>query len=528
MIESNLNGVVRQVKAKVELYNNSTLVDTFTSDDKLINFTIERVGDNTKFFGFLVIQKLHIRLIDVMRELDITTDNSFKIYINDENYFPTFHITEVNRNENTNELSITAYDKLYFAKMHTVSEMDVVAPYNLQQFTKSAIKLLNITSNIWDGNTEEDYCYLAEYTAGANFDGTETLQEALTAVAEASHTIAFLNNQDYLHFKRLDISGIGNAKYTITRNDYYTLDDKTNRRLTNIVATSELGDNVSVNTGLSGTTQYIRNNPFWELREDIAKLLDCAIGDVGNITIARFNMNWRANYICDLVDKIKIETKDNNTITTFLLDDVITYDGGLKATTQWELQENDTETAANPNNIGEALKMTYARVDKVNKEIDLLASEVSANAESISSLQINTDSISASVKTIEDNTNNIVEGLNSEIGKLTQELNTKISAEELSILVSSELDNGVNKITTSTGFTFNEEGLSINKNNSEMKTEITEDGMKVYKNEEEVLTANNEGVNAVNLHATTYLIIGSNSRFEDYLNNRTGCFWIGG
>lgn len=60
-----------------------------------------------------------------------------------------------------------------------------------------------------------------------------------------------------------------------------------------------------------------------------------------------------------------------------------------------------------------------------------------------------------------------------------------------------------------------------------MSTTITEDGMKVYKNNGAVLTANSNGVDAKNLHATTYLIIGDNSRFEDY-SNRTGCFWIGG
>ena len=60
-----------------------------------------------------------------------------------------------------------------------------------------------------------------------------------------------------------------------------------------------------------------------------------------------------------------------------------------------------------------------------------------------------------------------------------------------------------------------------------MKTQITEDGMTVYKNEDAVLTANNTGVDAVNLHATTYLIIGNNSRLEDYGSDRTGCFFIG-
>ena len=54
--------------------------------------------------------------------------------------------------------------------------------------------------------------------------------------------------------------------------------------------------------------------------------------------------------------------------------------------------------------------------------------------------------------------------------------------------------------------------------------------MKIYKNNEVMLTANNQGVDAKNLHATTYLIIGGNSRMEDFIENgskRTAIFWIG-
>ena len=54
--------------------------------------------------------------------------------------------------------------------------------------------------------------------------------------------------------------------------------------------------------------------------------------------------------------------------------------------------------------------------------------------------------------------------------------------------------------------------------------------MTIYRNDDEVLVADNVGVNATNLHATTYLIIGNYSRFEDYVRDgdeRTGCFWIG-
>ena len=78
-----------------------------------------------------------------------------------------------------------------------------------------------------------------------------------------------------------------------------------------------------------------------------------------------------------------------------------------------------------------------------------------------------------------------------------------------------------------TTYEFGTEKLSIKKSGSEMKTDISEAGMKVFKGENEVLVANNEGVEAVDLYAKTYLKIGKNSRFEDLGENRTGCFWIG-
>jgi hypothetical protein len=85
----------------------------------------------------------------------------------------------------------------------------------------------------------------------------------------------------------------------------------------------------------------------------------------------------------------------------------------------------------------------------------------------------------------------------------------------------------VNEVTTTTGFTFNADGLTVSKSGSEMTTQITEDGMRINKGSEEVLKVDNVGVKAEDLHAITYLIIGKNSRFEDYESNRTGCFWIG-
>ena len=90
-----------------------------------------------------------------------------------------------------------------------------------------------------------------------------------------------------------------------------------------------------------------------------------------------------------------------------------------------------------------------------------------------------------------------------------------------------ELAGGVSSVKNAIG-TFNADGLQIKRDGSEMKTQITDNGMRVYRNDVVMLSASSQGVDAENLHATTYLIVGKNSRFEDYNVNRTGCFWIGG
>lgn len=102
------------------------------------------------------------------------------------------------------------------------------------------------------------------------------------------------------------------------------------------------------------------------------------------------------------------------------------------------------------------------------------------------------------------------------------------TAAGLSVQVQSVQENGVSKVGTTTGYTFDENGITVEKSGREIKTQITEDGMTVYKNGNGVLTANSGGVEAVDLHASTYLIVGGRSRFENYGADRTGCFWIGG
>lgn len=528
MLSDNTNSFsspVRTINARVDVYEGATLADSYTKYYALKEFTIDRVGES-KFFGYGICQRFNVHLVDKDRLINITTADLFKVFLSTGgNYidnFPKFYVTEVHRDENTNELSVTAYDSLYFAADHTVAELGLVAPYTIADVATACANLLGVGLLI---DPEAELSFNLSYDGGANFDGAESVREALNAIAEATQTIYFLNGEDKLVFKRLDVAG--NPVAEISREACFTLDSGENRRLATITHATELGDNVTVSTAATGSTQYVRDNPFWDLREDIDTLLSDALAAVGGLTIAQFSCEWRCNPALEIGDKIRLTAKDGSSIVSFLLDDVISYDGGLSATTGWAYEEDSAESEDNPASLGDALKKTYARVDKANKEIELVASDVSGTKEAITALQLDTEGITASVKNVEDNTSEALAAVNESISTLSNQVEVKMSAEDVQLQIQTELANGVDRVATSTGFTFNEEGLSVSKTGSEMVTTITEDGMKVYRNEEAVLVADNEGVKAEDLHATTYLIVGQFSRFEDY-GERTGCFWIGG
>jgi hypothetical protein len=653
-----IDSPVRSIRARVERYEGSALVDTFASEDRIKEVTLERVGDTSKFFGFGICQKGNIKLIDKDRELSITTANHFNMaftgveqaveqisngtagglsvfestdvgrsflvngskyngltpgvkysvtidikpgsgvkylalrcgkqdiavfpvvassstrqtitgefvmpeylagyspvegygyieiqkrgssgsaYSADSTFYllsimqtgeafvnvsPEMHVSEVHRDENTNQLSITVYDRLYKAANHTLEELEMVAPYTIDNVVTEIASILGITEVVYPEDTSN---FGLNYEHGANYEGTETLREILDDIAEVTMTVYYINKDNQLVFKQ--IATAAEPVLTISKEDYVKLESGTNRRLTRICNATELGDNVAYDTGHSGTTQYIRDNGFWELRNDIGDLVQAAINLVGDLTINQFTCSWRGNPLLEIGDKIEIVTKDDEKVQSYVFDDTISYNGAFSQATQWKYTGSDTETDSNPATLGDALRRTYAKVDKVSRNIELVASDVSSQQEQISSLNVNINNITASVQKVETSVDSKLENVNSSISTLASQVEAKMSPEDVTIQIQKEISNGTNKVLTSTGFTFDEEGLTVSKSGSAISTQITEDGMSVSRNGHEVLAANNEGVTAEDLHAITYLIIGQNSRFEDFDGgNRTGCFWIG-
>ena len=405
----------RSITGKVELYQGSTLLNTFKHTDALGSFTVSRAGDK-KFFGFGVCQEIEVKLVDKERAINIEKEQILKVSFvaNNSTISPTprFYVSEVTRDENTNELTIKAYDFIHKTKSHTVAELNLEAPYTIGDVVSKIVGFLGVSFS-YDTITRE--AFNTEYPAGANFDGAETLREVLDDIAEATQTIYFVNNSNALTFKHLKKDA--EPVLTIRKADYFELKSKENRTLAEICSATELGDNVITATGNEGETQYVRDNPFWELREDITTLLDNAIAVIGGISINQFTCKWRGNYLVEPGDKIALVTKDDNTVISYMLEEKYTYNGGLSAETNWGYNETN-ETATNPTTLGDKLKQTYAKVDKVNKEITIVASEVSSNTEDISQLYLNTNSINASVEKVQKTVKSTSDNLSEEINTL--------------------------------------------------------------------------------------------------------------
>lgn len=520
-----INAISREIRARVELYDGSTLLDTFAYNGALQSFVIERIRDTKHFFGHGIGQKCTVKLRDKERTIHVEKGQGIEIAFGvAENYLytcPVFFVDDVQRDENTNELTIVAYDTLYQAANHQVSEIAIASPYTISSFANKCAEALGLSVQFF--NTT-NVVLNREYDT-ANYEGTENLREVFDDIAEATQTIYYIDAHWNLIFKRLDING--EAVAHIDKSKYFTLSTKAAHTLQNVMHVTELGDNVSATSGVEGETQFVRDNPWWELRDDVDDIVEEALEAVQGLTFVPFELKWRGNFLLEPCDKISITAKDNSIVYGYLLNESLTYNGGLVSTMSLEYATNASETASTPSTLFDTVKQTYAKVDKVNAQIELVVDTSEEHERQMALLQLNSDNISASVTNTNALLNEAVNGINQELDVLTNTVNAQITSEDVQIQISQALENGIDSVTTKTGYTFNNEGLTISKSGSEMETTITEDGMSVKRDNVEMLRADNQGVYGMNLHATTYLIVGGRSRFENYSYDRTGCFWVG-
>ena len=517
----------RRLKGKVELFNNSTST-LITSQDKLKSIQVSRYS-NEKVFGFALCQKATIEIIDENHDIEVAEGQKVKISIGAKvasgvEYvgYCDFFIDRYSRDEVSHLLKIEAFDRIQELSRLRTSLFNFSFPMALEEIISMISGSIN-AEIIYDNNLPN--LNITFEKEQVNIEGTESVRSFIEAICELTGTICYINQNNQLVLKKITGDTVNEI---IDRDRIFDFSQSEGNTITGLISATELGNNLSVGS-TDGYQYIIRENPFLTNDQDLCIVcLNNLLTSINGFVFNPYELKWRGSPDLEAGDHVKIQKKDGTYLETLYLGEELTYNGGLISNANWAyIQE---EEPSNPSNLGDILKQTYARVDKVNKQIDIAVAGKDEIEDKIAKLQLTTDGISATVSSNKTETDERFNSVNDNLNALAKSVSATMTQDQINILIQQQLANNVDSVTTATGFTFNADGLTIEKSGNEMKTQIDEDGMTIFKDNQEVLTVNNTGVDAYNLKATTYLIIGNETRFEKF-NHKTrgtgvGCFWL--
>ena len=192
-------------------------------------------------------------------------------------------------------------------------------------------------------------------------------------------------------------------------------------------------------------------------------------------------------------------------------------------------------------NLGDSVQITTYKNDlAVNNNHCVMSQTLSGPQLVDQSIECRASGPSQST-TVPNNNDSAVQGLtakeyNTRIDDLETKVRTMVTKDSVEIEINKAVkeisEAGAEKVVTKgKKYVFDDSGININDKSSEMTTVVSHDGMEISKGDGQdkkttMLKANNQGVDAENLHATTYLLIGNRSRQEKYGEDRIGCFMI--
>ena len=441
-----------------------------------------------------------------------------------------------------NTLRITAYDRIAKLDKDLTDWLADLSgwPYSLLTFARMVCQACGLTLL---NDTIPNGEYLVQAFTAKGITGRKLMQW----VGEAAGRFCRANAEGNLEFGWFTPSGVtltpdGEHYYyqnSLSYEDYAVMPiEKVQIRQTSddvgVVWPDEIGEkNTYIISG-----NYLLTTTATESLLPVAQTLYAHLKDV-TYTPCKVKipagLDVQAGHMLDVIDK------NGKTFQTFVMT--------RKQTGQCDTLEStgsyrrDSSTAVN-NERYEAVSRQMLEIHKTVEGLGITASRLESQLnesavntqqnlhsvyESVSELHMDADSIRASVS----DTQKMIDGVSGDLQETKNQMTSlKLESDVLSVEVSKIHDDGVKKVSNTTGI-FNEDGLTIDSSNSPTKTQVTPDGMVVYKKSygsdtAEVLSATSDGVDATNLHAKTYLIVGGRSRFENYGTDRTGCFWIGG
>ena len=391
----------RMIRGKVVVVDGG-LTSEYGYANKLQSIEQEVSAVKGKMFGAVVSYKSTIKLIDVKNvvQVNVGAKASPQIGINGE----LLPMTPVYISSNTFDevkgiRTLVGEDAIGFTDKYIWNDIkgDLGDTFIIQDvFAAIANKIgteFMITGELPNIN--------AVYTkATFNVNGDETLRQILTAAAEATGAMVFINGNGKMEIKMLS----NTIALAIDKNVQFDLSTEPSSSLSGIISINELNDMISVGNN-SSYISVISVNPFIDPTDDSSqgKLQNLFVKYQGN-TFYPYKLKWRGNPALEIGDKIRLTLRDGSTIDTWYLGEKVKYTGGMSAESSWEADESEKPEVGSQT-ISDTTRRTMAKVDKANQKITLLTEASGEQGQKISQLEVSLDGIRTEVSEVSSTAN---------------------------------------------------------------------------------------------------------------------------
>lgn len=287
--------------------------------------------------------------------------------------------------------------------------------------------------------------------------------------------------------------------------------EKVQLRLTDEDVGAVYPDTIEESNTYSITGNYLLTNADAEALEPLAQTLYEQLKD---ITYTPCKVSIPADLDIHAGDIVDITDRNGRTITAYVM--AKTQAGQRDTLECTGSPRRDSSTAMNT----QSYKALSGKVLNLRMDVEGLKLENADAAGKLASLTLDVEGIQTQVSQQSADT----EDLRQQLTTVSQ------NAESVHIQVQEILNDGVSKVKSGKGYTFDDEGLKISREGGEMENTLDDTGMYVKRGDDIMLQANNNGVIATDVTVRNYLHIGSHARLEDYSNGtdrqRTACFWV--
>lgn len=537
-----------------------------TDKDDLKNFKIESscyVNDN--FIGTAVAKKITVEMFNngqyELENKKISVKTGIEIDGKIE-YIPmgTFIIEKPTTEEVSTNTQFVGYD--YMIKFNATYVDRVTYPIKTVELLKDLCNQVGVECGITEF-TNSNYMIL-----GNPFTNNEDSKTVLSNIAQLAGGFAYIGRNNKLYIKTLEttdkllrvkdihfmsvadfnntiinttVSSSDIADEKIDGNNYFEFskNNKFGKVNSLILRLSQVeGENTVIQDEDSikkdGFTEItIADNYFLTSNEEREKVIDALWNKLKGLEYLPFEIKDYGFPYLDLGDMICIKDTEDNEYISYVFDYTFNYNGIYSGNLKAKALTKTQTAFKNTNNIKTKFRNVEYKVDKING--------------TISSIVSTQEEISKDLKDTSTTANNNYQDILNKLGDKAQKddvvaLEKTVQAvqddSKYAITVTEDIKlNGVSKVKTDTGYTFDKDGLKIEKTNAKTKSKLNEAGLEITdatgSNEESLLFAGYDDktgetiVKSKNMTVEKYLTIGTYSRIEDYQEG-TGVFWIGG